>query len=218
VSGAAVATLRDDARLLVAAKPAGLLTVPSPGASGRTLLDVLMAQGVRAFAVHRLDRDVSGAVLLAKDEPTRAALEDAFRARRVKKLYWALASGKVRPPQGVFDAPIRDDGAFATVARDGKPAVTRYRALRALPGATEVEVDLETGRYNQVRLHFAHAGFPLIGERKYAFGRDAAIRFKRVALHARRLVFKHPWSGEIWDVESPLPADLVDLLERVAQG
>jgi 23S rRNA pseudouridine1911/1915/1917 synthase len=210
-----VVVLREDERLLVAAKPAGLLSVPSPNAEGRTLLDVFAARGATVLPVHRLDRDVSGAVLLAKDEPTRARLEVLFRERRVRKLYWALAQGRLRPPQGMFDAPIRDDGAFAAIARDGKPARTKYRTLRNLAGATEVEVDLLTGRYNQIRLHFAFAGHPLVGERKYARGKDATVKFSRPALHARTLAFPHPWTGEEWAVEAPLPPELARLLSSL---
>lgn len=211
-----VVVLREDARLLVVAKPAGLLSVPSPNAEGRTLLDVLAAEGRLCLPVHRLDRDVSGAVLLAKDEETRAALEALFRARAVTKLYWALAQGRVRPPQGIFDAPIRDDGAFAAIARDGKPARTKYRTLRSFPQATEVEVDLLTGRYNQIRLHFAHAGFALAGERKYARGKEARVKCSRVALHAAKLSFPHPFDGTTWEVEAPLPADLRALVASLA--
>jgi 23S rRNA pseudouridine1911/1915/1917 synthase len=211
-----VAVLREDARLMVASKPPGLLTTPTPNAEGRTLLDVFRARGLAALPVHRLDRDVSGAVLLAKDEATRAKLEEIFRARAARKIYWALATGRVRPPVGVFNAPIRDDGAVARVAKDGKPALTKYRTVKSHPSTTELEVDLETGRYNQIRLHFAHAGFPLIGERKYARGKEAALKSKRVALHAARLAFVHPWTGETWDVEAPLPPDLVELRERAS--
>ncbi len=207
-----VRVLREDDRLLVAAKPSGLLSVPSPNASGRTLLDVFAKHGITVLPVHRLDRDVSGAVLLAKDEPTRAKLEELFRARLVKKIYWALAQGKLRPQQGIFDAPIRDEGAFAAVAQNGKPARTKYKTLRVFAKTTEVEVDLLTGRYNQIRLHFAHAGDPLVGERKYARGKDAKMKAPRVALHAQRISFPHPWTDADWDVEAPLPPDLLAIL------
>jgi 23S rRNA pseudouridine1911/1915/1917 synthase len=124
----------------------------------------------------------------------------------------------VRPKDGVFDAPIRDDGAFATIARDGKPALTKYRTRRAFHDATEVEIDLQTGRYNQIRLHFAHAGFPLVGERKYARGKDATVKFKRPALHASRLTFEHPFTKETWDVEAPPPIDFEELIARLSRG
>lgn len=213
-----VVVLREDARLLVVDKPTGLLSVPSPGAEGTTLLDVLRRRGLPALPVHRLDRDVSGVVLLAKDEPTRARLEEAFRARAVSKFYWALAAGRPRPPAGTFNAPIRDDGPVARVAKDGKPALTRYRTTVVHPRTVEVEVELLTGRYNQIRLHFAHAGHPLVGERKYARGKDAPLKCRRVALHATRLVFAHPWTGETWDVSAPLPADLEGARARAAEA
>jgi RluA family pseudouridine synthase len=213
---AAVTILFRDEHLLVASKPAGMLSVATPGASGVALPAVLKSQGVRVLPVHRLDRDVSGAVLFALDEPTRERLDAAFRDRAVQKTYWALAQGRVKPESGTFHFPILDEGAFARVSAVGKKAVTRYRTLERLPSATAVEIDLVTGRHNQIRVHFAHAGFPLVGERKYARGKDALVkmRSRRVALHAWRLRFAHPHGGAEVSVEAPLEVDLLALLER----
>jgi RluA family pseudouridine synthase len=209
---------RDD-HVVVVAKPAGMLSVPSREAEGSTLPDVLKEQGIRAHPVHRLDRDVSGAVLLALDEPTRAALDEMFRARSVHKTYWALAQGHVRPETGALQYPILEEGAFARVSSAGKKSVTRYRTLERLPSTTALEIDLVTGRYNQIRVHFAHAGFPLVGERKYARGKDSPvkIRSRRVALHAWRLRFAHPHDGTEVAIEAPLPDDLTELLERARE-
>jgi 23S rRNA pseudouridine1911/1915/1917 synthase len=206
--------LFEDDRLLVALKPAGLLSVRSPGAQGRTIAELLRAQGTEAEPVHRLDRDVSGAIVLAKDAETRARLEDLFRRRLVEKTYWALAQGRLASPAGEFRVPILDAGSHARVSSSGKPAVTRWRARRRFVSTTEVEIELETGRYNQIRLHFAHAGHPLVGERKYARGKDDPLRAKRVALHAIRVAFPHPHGGARVEVEAPLPADLVELLAK----
>jgi 23S rRNA pseudouridine1911/1915/1917 synthase len=209
---------RDD-RLVVVSKPAGLLSVPAAGERGRSLPEVLAHEGIRAVPVHRLDREVSGATVLALDEETRERLEAMFRERALSKIYWALAQGRVRPAQGAMRDPILEQGSFARVSARGKPAVTNFRTLRALRSTTEVEVDLVTGRMNQIRVHFAHAGFPLVGERKYARGKDSPVRFRsrRVALHAWRLAFRHPHTGKEVEVEAPLPADLVDLLARASQ-
>jgi RluA family pseudouridine synthase len=208
--------LFSDERLVVVLKPSGMLSVSSPGASGPTVVEALRKAGVTALPVHRLDRDVSGAMVLAKDEETRARLEELFRGREVAKTYWALVQGRLARPSGVFEFPILDAGSHARVSPRGKPAITRYRTRRKFSAVTEVEVDLETGRYNQIRLHFAHAGHPLVGERKYARGRDDPLGAKRVALHAERLAFPHPYRpGEV-DVTAPLPKDLCEVLERAA--
>lgn len=215
---ATLEVLYADDRLIVVLKPAGLLSVPSPGATGRTVIDALRAQGVAALPVHRLDRDVSGAMVLALDAETRALLEESFRGREVRKTYWALAQGRLSKASGTFSFPIFDAGSHARISPRGKPAVTRWRARRSFSATTEVEVDLETGRYNQIRLHFAHAGHPLVGERKYARGKDDPLRAKRVALHAERLAFPHPHRPGMVDVTAPLPADMRELVERAERG
>jgi 23S rRNA pseudouridine1911/1915/1917 synthase len=214
-----VPILHRDEHVLVVSKPAGMLSVPTPGAIGRALPQALELQGIRALPVHRLDREVSGAVLFALDEETRAGLESAFRERSVEKTYWALARGRVRPAQGSLRFPILEQGSFARVSVHGKESETRYRTLQSLPETTVVEIDLLTGRYNQIRVHFAHAGFPLVGERKYARGKDSPVRIRsrRVALHAWRLAFSHPRTGRRIDVEAPLPEDLLDLLARASR-
>lgn len=209
-----------DRYLLVANKPAGVLSVADRGAAEPALPELLARDGSAAIPVHRLDRDVSGALLFALDEETRAALEALFRARVVQKTYWALAQGKVQPAQGAWHFPILEDGPLARVSALGLKSLTRYRTLEAMPAASVLEIELVTGRRNQIRLHAAHAGFPLAGERKYARGKDATLRFRsrRVALHAWRLAFVHPRSGKELRVEAPLPADLLDLLERAREG
>jgi RluA family pseudouridine synthase len=213
-----VEILYEDEKLLVALKPSGMLSVRSPGAQGRTIVEALASEGRNTFPVHRLDREVSGVMVLAKDAATRAALEDLFRGRAVTKTYWALAQGRLPKPAGEFRFPIFDAGSHARISASGKPAITRWRARRRFAAATEVEVDLETGRYNQIRLHFAHAGHPLVGERKYARGRDDPLRAKRVALHAARIAFPHPSGKGTVDVSAPLPPDLRELLERAGEG
>jgi RluA family pseudouridine synthase len=212
----AIPILHRDEHLIVVDKPAGLLSVRASGSDERALPDVLAGEGIVAQPVHRLDREVSGAILLALGEQARAAAEELFRERTIEKTYWALASGRVHPPAGKLHAPILEERGGARVSALGKPAVTRYRTIAAHASATELEIDLETGRRNQIRVHFAHAGFPLVGERKYARGKDSALRLRsrRVALHAWKLAFVHPITGERVSVEAPLPADLVELRER----
>jgi 23S rRNA pseudouridine1911/1915/1917 synthase len=204
--------LFEDEHVLVADKPAGLLSVETGGAAGQSLPETLAGQGLDVIPVHRLDREVSGCVLFARTEAARAALEEMFRARELSKTYWALAQGRVHPAQGTFHFPILEDGPAARVSALGKKSETRYRTLTLFATSTEVEVDLVTGRKNQIRVHFAHAGFPLVGERKYARGKDSPvhIRSRRVALHAWRLTFPHPITRARIDVEAPMPEDLVE--------
>lgn len=209
--------LYEDEHLLVADKPAGVLSVPGPGTDARSLPELLADQGLRVIPVHRLDRDVSGAVLFARDRATRDLLEEQFRARALTKIYWAMAQGRVKPAQGAWSFPILEEGSIARVSAQGKRSQTRFRTLNDYGTATELEIELVTGRYNQIRLHAAHAGFALVGERKYARGKDSKVRFRsrRVALHAWRLAFAHPHTHAEIAVEAPLPADLVELRDQL---
>jgi 23S rRNA pseudouridine1911/1915/1917 synthase len=211
--------LHRDEHLLVVSKPAGVLSVPVPDGAGPSLPELLAREGFRVRPVHRLDRDVSGVVLFALDPQTQAGLEQQFRERTVEKTYWALAQGRVRPADGAFHFPILEEGTYARVSALGKKSVTRYRTLEALPRTTVVEVDLVTGRYNQIRVHFAHAGFPLVGERKYARGKDSPVRIasRRVALHSWRVALLHPSNGTRLVIEAPLPEDLRELVERASR-
>lgn len=212
--------LFEDEHVLVVAKPSGLLSVETGGAEGQSLPEALLRQGVRAMPVHRLDREVSGCLLLARTDAARIALEATFRARALTKTYWGLAQGRVHPPQGTFHAPILDEGPVARVSALGKKSQTRYRTLSAWATTTELELELVTGRKNQIRLHLAHAGHPLVGERKYARGKDSPVRIqsRRVALHAWRLVFPHPITRARVEVEAPLPEDLIAVREAAAHA
>ena len=203
-------------RLLIVDKPAGLASVPDPGAPGRSVPEWLAAEGLEAFPVHRLDREVSGLLLLALDAEALQALQDLFRVRAVDKIYWGMAAGHLEPRAGELTFPILEEPGGARVSARGKPARTRYRTLERHARASELELTLLTGRKNQIRVHLAHFGHPLVGERKYGRGRDAVLPFRsrRVALHAWRLAFDEPWSGKKLAVEAPLPADLSELRER----
>ena len=224
--------LFEDRFLLAIDKPAGLPSVESEGERGRTCVSELRASHPTAQPVHRLDRDVSGVMLFALDPSTRIALERMFRERSLEKTYLAVVSGTPRPPAGTIRKPIADLGKHARVGGAGargrgrggpargapraEPAITHYKVVETFrPSASLVEIDLETGRYNQIRLHFAAIGHPLIGERKYARGKDSPVRFRRVALHAWRLALAHPKTAVPLRIESPIPADLDRLLEQL---
>jgi len=212
-----IEVLHQDEFLLVVSKPAGMLSTAAPREEGRPLLDALDAAGLKATPVQRPDRAVSGALICAFDDATRAGLEDLFRERRLRKVYWSLALMGPKKDSGEIKFPIAEARGMARVSAVGKPALTRYRVLTRGLRANEVEVDLVTGRYNQIRLHFAHSGWPLVGERKYARGKEDPFRYPRVALHAWRTEFVHPRTGEALAISAPLPPDLVELRERALQ-
>jgi RluA family pseudouridine synthase len=212
--------LHRDERVLAVDKPAGVLSVQDANAGGASVPELLAAEGIRALSVHRLDREVSGVLLLALDEEALTALQDLFRARAVEKIYWGMAAGRLEPLAGQLTFPILEEPNGARVSALGRPARTRYATLARHALASELELELLTGRKNQIRVHLAHAGHPLVGERKYARGRDSVLplRSRRVALHAARLVFETPWSGKKLALEAPLPADLAELREVARRG
>jgi len=207
--------LFQDDDLVVVDKPAGLASVPSPGVRGRTCLALLHEHVPGALAVHRLDRETSGLLVFARHARALEAMKRQFRGREVKKTYLALAAGLIRRPHGSIRHPIADLGPRAEIRADGRPALTHYAVRERLARATLVEVSPVTGRYNQVRIHFAAIGHPLVGERKYARGKDSPVRFRRVALHAARLQFQHPLRGKALSLKAALPADLKELIGQL---
>ena len=212
-----------DPDLLVLNKPAGLVVHPAHGHTDDTLVNALLAHvpdivgvgGVqRPGIVHRLDRDTSGLLLVAKHDQAQLALQAQFKERTVRKIYLALLEGQLTTPRGRIDAPIgrdpRDRKRMAVVS-DGRPAQTDFVVLEALAETTLVEADLLTGRTHQIRVHFASLGHPIVGDAIY--GRKK-LRFgaTRQALHAYRLAFNLPSTGERVEFTAPLPADLRALL------
>ncbi len=209
----------EDADLLVVDKPAGLVTHPAPGHRGPTLAEALSGRAAggpdpeRAGIVHRLDRDTSGLLAVAKTEEAHAALSDQLRAREVKREYLALVAGHPEAESGTIDAPIGRDRARRTVVstRSDRPraAVTRFEVIERLPATTLLRVNLETGRTHQIRAHLAAIGHPVCGDSQYggrACGRELGL--ERQFLHAQRLMFRHPRTGEIVVCESKPPVDL----------
>ena len=221
--------LHSDPDIVVVDKPAGVAAHPSPGWDGPTVLDGLAAAGQtvatsgaaeRQGIVHRLDVGTSGVMVVAKSEAAYRALKRAFRERRVKKIYHAVVQGLLDPLRGTIDAPIdrhpHHDWRFAVVA-GGKPAVTHYETLEAFPSASLVEVDLETGRTHQIRVHFAALRHPCVGDLTYGADPRLAARLglRRQWLHARELAFDHPGTGERVRFASEYPDDLAAALERL---
>ena len=228
-TGAEFDVVLEDEHLIVVDKPAGVTVHPGPGHSGDTLIEALVASRPelstvgdpdRPGLVHRLDKDTSGLLVIAKTNVALSKLISAIKARAVVRTYKALVAGQFSSDQGVIDAPIGRDPANRTrqaVVTSGKPARTRYRLVKRLPGASLLEVVLETGRMHQIRVHMAAVKHPIIGDRTY--GNSPGPRgLKRQFLHATRLRFEHPSTGETVDVKSPLPSDLGEALTHYESG
>ena len=202
---------RDD-QLLVVDKAPGVLTVGNPRSRQRCLLDDLRRDGHAVAPVHRLDRETSGVLLLCLDPAVRADLELAFRERDVTKHYLALVHGRPKPERAQIDLPILDAGATARVDRRGRSAVTRYEVLETFDaaGVTAALLRLEmlTGRHNQIRVHLAHIGHPLLGDDKYGRRpRGSARLAPRCMLHAEQLALRHPRGGRRLSFRAPPPDD-----------
>lgn len=218
--------LHEDEALLVVDKPAGLLSVPTvPGSSEdcvaarvREYVLRLRPRNPYVGAVHRLDRDTSGALALALDPGTREALRALFREHRVERRYLALVAGQPREEQGAIDVPIRDayrDGqrGVARPSEPGKPALTLFRVAERFRGAALLAIELRTGRQHQIRIHLAHLGLPVLGDEVYGrAGRRPPLRVPRQMLHAEVLGFDHPGGGGPVHARSPLPADFQRVL------
>lgn len=190
--------LHRDEHLVVVDKPAGVLVVSAPGRREPTLVDLVSAQlGERVQAVHRLDEQTTGAIVLARTDAGRTGMEELFRRHDVTREYLALASSTPSPPAGRVESNLLEDagGVVRVVARGGQRAVTHYRTLDRRGRCALVECRLETGRRNQIRAHLAALGAPLAGDRKYGYRARTGERFARVMLHSWRLRFLHPVTG-----------------------
>jgi 23S rRNA pseudouridine1911/1915/1917 synthase len=208
---------RDD-HLLVVDKPAGLLVHPVPGFNGPTLVHGLLHEvggdGIRPGIVHRLDRDTSGLLVVARDDRTLARLQSLLRRRRISRSYAALVRGRPASRRGTIEAPIgrdrRDPTRVSLDSDVARPAVTHFSIAELLAHHTLLDVELETGRTHQIRVHLAAIGLPVVGDPVYGHGPELGL--ERQFLHAARLRFPHPQTGEEIDVSSPLPADLEQAL------
>jgi 23S rRNA pseudouridine1911/1915/1917 synthase len=192
---APIPLLHVDPHLIVVDKPAGLLTVPAPGRSGPTLVDLLRAQLQKpVIPVHRLDEDTTGVLILALDTATETDLVELFRRHAVERHYLALASQTPSPPAGRIEANLTEgsDGMVRVATRGGQRAVTQYATIGRRGRCCLLHCQLETGRRNQIRVHLAALGCPLAGDRKYGFRLRTEERFSRVMLHSWRLRFEHP--------------------------
>jgi 23S rRNA pseudouridine1911/1915/1917 synthase len=222
----------DDEDIVVVDKPVGVAAHPSPGWTGPTVVGSLAAAGYavstlgaaeRQGVVHRLDVGTSGLMVVAKSARAYTDLKRQFREREVDKEYHAIVQGHLDPLAGTIDAPIgrhpQSDYRFAVVS-DGRPSVTHYATLEAFPHASLVDVHLETGRTHQIRVHMSAMRHPCVGDLSYGADPTLARRLglTRQWLHATRLAFVHPGTGERVEFHSDYPPDLVTALERLRVG
>ena len=217
---ASYAVAWEDEHLLVVDKPAGVVVHPARGHESGTLAQALERRGVaggptgRSGIVHRLDRDTSGLLVVSRTEDVHAALQAELKARRILREYLALVEGRPDARTGTIEAPLGRDRRvrtrISTDTADGRAAVTHFETELVAEGYTLLRVRLETGRTHQIRAHLKAIGHPVAGDPEY--GRAGALGLKRQFLHAERLAFDHPVTGERIDVRSPLPADLERVL------
>jgi len=213
----------EDAALIVIDKPVGLVVHPGAGQPDRTLLNALLAHepklaGVpRAGIVHRLDKDTSGLLVVAKTVISQASLVKQLAERSMRRVYLAIVQGDP-PASGMIDAPVGRDPRARTrmaVSHRGKPSRTSYRVLERFGHAALVECRLETGRTHQIRVHFQHIRHPLVGDTVYRRGTRHGMEFPRQALHATELSLQHPQTGKVMTWHAPLPADMKRLLKKL---
>jgi 23S rRNA pseudouridine1911/1915/1917 synthase len=220
----AIDIIYEDADLMVVNKPAGMTTHPAPGNPTHTLVNAVLSHlpnlpevdnPSRPGIVHRLDKDTSGLIIIAKTRSALVNLSDQFKSRQVKKAYVALLKGGMTPKTGIIDAPIGRDRAHRkkmAVCDTGRPARTAYTVLKYFEGYTLVEARPETGRTHQIRLHFACMGHAIVGDATY--GTKSEI-IGRQALHAGRLIFKLPSTGKTVEFTAELPPDMQAALDRL---
>ena len=224
----------EDDDLLIVDKPAGLVVHPSPGHPAGTLVNALLGRahgseygGIAGVArpgiVHRLDRDTSGLLMVAKHDAAQASLMAQLKARRIKKTYLALVQGSVVANAGRVEAPIGRDPRHRTrmaVVNDGRPSVTGYRVRERFPGWTLLELDLVTGRTHQIRVHLEAIGHPVAGDPVYGTGtsRRGPDGLTRLFLHAWRLELTSPSGGQLIRATAPLPVELEAVVDRLRAG
>ena len=193
----------EDDHLLIVNKPPGLLTIAGPDADTRHLTLILNedaakeGKSYRLHPCHRLDKETSGLVIYAKGKVLQQQMMEMFRQHLVHKVYRAFAHGKISQDEGVIRKVI-----------EGKMAVTHFKVIKRLSECTILDVRPETGRKNQIRLHFKSLGHPLVGESKFIFRKDFSLRAKRLCLHAGSLEFSHPVSKKNIQVQCPLANDM----------
>jgi 23S rRNA pseudouridine1911/1915/1917 synthase len=221
-----LAVIYEDEDILVIDKPAGLTVHPAPGHPSHTLVNAILAhcpgltmsnELVRPGIVHRLDKDTSGLIVIARNDFAREYLAAQFKSRTVTKRYLVLVKGRLSPEQGIVDAPIGRDPHHRkrmAIVEAGKQAVTQYQVRKYLDDCTLVEVSPLTGRTHQIRIHLSAIGCPVMGDPIYGI---KSAHLDRQFIHAYRLGFRLPSTRQYQEFSSPLPADLKQALEHLAR-
>ena len=223
----------EDDYIIIVNKPRGMVVHPAPGHYKGTLVNALLARfdtlsnvggSFRAGIVHRLDKDTSGALIVAKNDEAHMDLVKQFKKRKVTRKYIALVHGNIKIDSGIIDAPIGRNHIkrqkMTVTGRNSKKAVTRFKVLERFGDFTLIEALLETGRTHQIRVHMAYIGNPLVGDLKYGFKKlnlRKKIDFTGQALHAWVIGFYHPGTGEYMEFTAPLPQELVRLIENLRE-
>jgi len=217
----------EDEGILVIDKPAGLTVHPAPGHPSHTLVNAILAlcpgltvsgDVTRPGIVHRLDKDTSGLIVIAKNDFAREYLAAQFKSRTVTKRYLVLVKGRLSPEQGMIEAPIGRDPHHRkrmAIVEAGRPAITRYQVRKYLDGYTLVEVSPLTGRTHQIRIHLSAIGYPVVGDPVYGV---KSAYLHRQFIHANRLGFRLPSTKQYQEFASPLPADLERALEHFVRN
>ena len=226
-----LAILHEDKDIIVINKPAGMVVHPAAGHASGTLVNALLHHcqdlagigGVlRPGIVHRLDKDTSGALVVAKNEPAMKSLTAQFKNRRVHKEYLAIVVGTLQPPEGSIETLLgrssHDRKKMAVRTRSGRVASTSYQTLEVFPHASLLQITIETGRTHQIRVHMSHLGHPVVGDAVY--GRHRAARLmpapaERQMLHAAKIAFTHPTGGKVVEFKAELPPDMRQLLQAL---
>ena len=219
--------LYQDADVVIVNKPCGMVVHPAAGNEDGTLVNALLyhvkdLSGIggemRPGIVHRLDKDTSGLILIAKNDRAHAILSEQFKERSMEKHYRAVAFGGFKEESGLIDAPIARhpvDRKKMAIVPDGKPSQTEWKVLERVKGATYLDVHLLTGRTHQIRVHMHSIGHPLLGDPIYAPNVKTSVHIPRLMLHAYSLAFTHPTSGERMEFSAPLPDQFETVLEKM---
>ena len=217
----------EDDYLMVINKPSGLVVHPAAGHYNGTLVNGLLAHTnslssnngeVRPGIVHRIDKDTSGLLVIAKDDKTHEELSKQLKDKTLSRIYVALVQGRINHDTGTIDAPIgRDpsDRKKMCVTENGKEAITHFKVLERYKDASLIECKLETGRTHQIRVHMSHIGHPLVGD--FLYGGENPTLIDRQALHSYKLAINHPVTGERLVLEAPLPDDFIKVIEKISK-
>ena len=219
--------LYEDNDIIVVNKPKGMVVHPANGNPDGTLVNAIMAickdslsgigGEIRPGIVHRLDKNTSGAIIIAKNDKAHIALSNQLKNHEIKKTYFALVRGIVKESNATINMPIarsKNDRKKMAVDKNGKEAITHFKVLERFDKCTLLEVNIETGRTHQIRVHLSHIGYPIIGDDVYSNGKNR-WNVKGQCLHAKSLDFKHPITGKQIHIEAPLPKYFTDILKEL---